>query len=111
MFVFVPGEVFNVLSPEEGVKLYMWSHVFMTLNATVILGIAFMFSCFNMKPAAATILSLSLLFVNLVMEGIPFFEQYHEYLLTYHFRTWHNVYAQPIPWSQIDAIGVCFVRR
>jgi ABC-2 type transport system permease protein len=65
------------------------------------LGIAFMFSCFNMKPAAATILALSLLFVNLVMEGIPFFERYHEYLLTYHFRCWHNVYVQPIPWSQI----------
>jgi ABC-2 type transport system permease protein len=106
MFVFVPGQVFNVLSPDVGIKLYMWSHVFMTLNATVILGIAFMFSCFNMKPAAATILALSLLFVNLVMEGIPFFEQYHEYLLTYHFRTWHNVYVEPIPWIQLTQ-SVC----
>jgi ABC-2 type transport system permease protein len=102
----VPGQVFNVLSPDVGIKLYMWSHVFMTLNATVILGIAFMFSCFNMKPAAATILALSLLFVNLVMEGIPFFEQYHEYLLTYHFRTWHSVYVEPIPWIQLTQ-SVC----
>jgi len=101
MFVFVPGMVFSVLSPEEGFRLYLWSHLFMTLNASVILGIAFMYSCFNMKPAAATILALSLLFVNLVMEGIPFFERYHEYLLTYHFRCWHNVYAQPIPWAQM----------
>ena len=106
MFVFIPGEVFNALSPDEGVKLYMWSHVFMMLNATVILGIAFMFSCFNMKPAAATILSLTLLMVNLVMEGIPFFEQYREYLLTYHFRSWHNVYMDPIPWSQLTQ-SVC----
>ena len=81
--------------------LYLCSHLFMTLNASVVLGIAFMFSCFNMKPAAATILALSLLFVNLVMEGIPFFERYHEYLLTYHFRSWHNVYVQPIPWAQM----------
>ncbi len=81
-------------------ELYLWSHVFMTLNATVMLGIAFMFSCFNMKPAAATILSLSLLLLNVVMEGIPFFEQYHEYLLTYHFRSWINVYVQPIPWAR-----------
>ncbi len=101
MFVFVPGAVFNVLSPEVGFKLYLLSHVFMTLNATVVLGIAFMFSCFNMKPAAATILALSVLFVNLVMEGIPFFEGYHEYLLTYHFRIWHYVYSQPIPWPQM----------
>ena len=101
MFVFVPGSVFNMLSAEEGFKLYLYSHLFMTLNASAVLGMAFMFSCFNMKPAAATILSLSLLFVNLVMEGIPFFERYHEYLLTYHFRSWHHVYAQPIPWSQL----------
>ncbi|MGD0258215.1 MAG: ABC transporter permease subunit [Verrucomicrobiota bacterium] len=101
MFVFVPGTVFSLLSPDEGFRLYLWSHLFMTLNASVVLGIAFMFSCFNMKPAAATILALSLLFVNLVMEGIPFFERYHEYLLTYHFRSWHNVYAQPIPWAQM----------
>jgi len=102
MFVFVPGQVFNVLSPGDGLTLYLWSHLFMMLNASVILGIAFMFSCFNMKPAAATILALSLLFVNLVMEGIPFFERYQEYLLTYHFRSWHNVYVQPMPWAQID---------
>jgi ABC-2 type transport system permease protein len=106
MFVFVPGAVFNVLSPGEGFKLYLLSHVFMTLNATVVLGIAFMFSCFNMKPAAATILALSLLFANLVMEGIPFFERYHEYLLTYHFRTWHYVYSQPLPWAQVGQ-SVC----
>jgi ABC-2 type transport system permease protein len=101
MFMFVPGQVFNVLSPEDGVQLYLLSHLFMTLNASVVLGIAFMFSCFNMKPAAATILALSVLFVNLVMEGIPFFERFHEYLLTYHFRSWYNVYTQPIPWPQI----------
>jgi ABC-2 type transport system permease protein len=44
---------------------------------------------------------LSFLFVNLVMEGIPFFERYHEYLLTYHFRLWHYVYAQPLPWDRV----------
>jgi ABC-2 type transport system permease protein len=60
-----------------------------------------MFSCFNMKPAAATILALSFLFLNLVMESIPFFEQYHEWFLPYHFRIWLYVYAQPIPFERI----------
>ena len=106
MFVFIPGTVFNVLSASEGLKLYVWSHLLMTVNASVVLGIAFMFSCFNMKPAAATILSLSLLFVNLVMEGIPFFERYHEYLLTYHFHAWHYVYSEPIAWAQMGQ-SVC----
>src|ERR1051326_308565 len=88
MFVFAPGNVFNVLSAGEGFKLYLCSHFFLAINASVILGLAFMFSCFNMKPAAATILALSFLFLTLVMEGIPVFEQYHEWFLPYHFRSW-----------------------
>src|SRR5262249_17001033 len=63
MFVFAPGMVFNLLSPGDGFRLYLCSHLFMTINAGVVLGLAFMFSCFNMKPAAATILSLSFLFL------------------------------------------------
>jgi len=101
MFVSMPGMVFSVLPAGEGLRLYLFSHLFTAINATVILGLAFMFSCFNMKPAAATTLALSFLFLNLVMESIPFFEQYHEWFLTYHFRAWLYVFARPIPWSRM----------
>jgi ABC-2 type transport system permease protein len=101
LFVSWPGMVFNVMPAAEGLKLYACSHLFLTLDATTILGLAFMFSCFNMKPAAATILALSFLFLNLVMENIPFFEQYHEWFLPYHFRIWLFTYAQPTPWPRI----------
>ena len=102
MFVtFPPAGIFSLLTAAEGFRLYAFSHLFMTLNASVVLGLAFMFSCFNMKPAAATILSLSFLFVNLVLEGIPFFERYHEYLLPYHFRIWLFIYAHPTPWERV----------
>ena len=37
------------------------------------LSVASMFSCFNMKPAAATILALSYLFMNLVMRAYSIF--------------------------------------
>jgi len=98
---FPPGNVFSLFEPAEGIKLYIVSHALIALNASVVLGLAFMFSCFNMKPAAASILALSVLFVNMVMEGIPFLERYHEYLLTYQFRAWHYVYMQPVPYEQI----------
>jgi ABC-2 type transport system permease protein len=101
MFVFAPGMVFNVLGASEGLKLYILSHVFMTVNASVIVSLAFMFSCFNMKPAAATILALSFLFLNLVMESIPFFDRYEEWFLPYHFRLWLYVYTDPLPWERI----------
>ncbi len=103
MFVLAlwPEHIFNVVSAPEGLKLYIASHLLMTLNAVVILGLAFMFSCFNMKPAAATILSLSFLFINIVMEHIPFFERYQEWFIPYHFRLWIMTYADPIPWARI----------
>ena len=101
MFVFVPGTVFNALSADEGLKLYLCSHLMMAVNASVIVGLAFMFSCFNMKPAAATILALSYLFVNLVMEAIPFFDRYEDFFLPHHFRSWLLVYSDPTPWAQM----------
>jgi ABC-2 type transport system permease protein len=101
MFAFVPGLVFNVLDAPTALKLYLCSHLFLVTNATVMLSLAFAFSCFNVKPAAATILALSILFVSIVMELIPFFEQYHHWLLQYHFRSWVLVFADPTPWGRI----------
>jgi ABC-2 type transport system permease protein len=102
MFVsFPPVLPFSVLSAGEGFKYFIFSHALLAINASVIVGIAFMFSCFNMKPAAATVLALTVLFVTFVMEQIPFFEDYREWLLTYHFHAWLFIFANPIPWSRI----------
>lgn len=101
LFVFVPGQAFSVLSADEGFVRYLSAHVFLVVNASTVLSIAFMFSCFNMKPAAATILALSYLFVNLVMEGIPFFDRYDNWFITHHFRCWLMVFRDPFPLWQI----------
>jgi ABC-2 type transport system permease protein len=101
MFVFIPGQAFSALPAGEGLARFAFAHVFLAVNASAVLSIAFMFSCFNMKPAAATILALSYLFVNLVMEGIPFFDRYENWFLTHHFKCWLLVFRDPIPWAQI----------
>jgi hypothetical protein len=54
-----------------------------------------------MKPAAATILALSYLFMNTVMQHIPFFEQYQNWFITHHFECWFLVFQTPAPWPQI----------
>jgi ABC-2 type transport system permease protein len=105
MFVYSlwPEHVFNLLSAGTGTRLYLFAHLFMTINAGAVVGLAFMFSCFNMKPAAATILALSFLFINLVLEHLPFFEPYQEWFLLYHFRVWLLVFADPVPWERVIA--------
>lgn len=101
MFVFAPGQAFAVLPAGEGFQRFLFSHLFMAVNAGVMLSIAFMFSCFNMKPAAATILALSVLFITMVMENLPFFDRFEDWFLTHHFKSWLLVFRSPIPWAQI----------
>jgi len=101
MFVFAPKMAFAVLPASTGLQRYLLAHLFLAVNAGTILSIAFMFSCFNMKPAAATILALTYLFLNLVMEGIPFFDRYDEWFLPHHFRCWLLVFGDPIPWARV----------
>jgi ABC-2 type transport system permease protein len=103
LFVFVPGpvRVFGIFGPGEGLGLYAASHVLLAVNACTMFGLAFMFSSFNMKPAAATILALSLLLLSLVMEAMPFFEDYKEFCLTHHFRGWLLVFQDPVDWFQL----------
>ena len=105
MFIFIPipgGQpIFNVMSAGEGLKYYALAHVLLAVNACTMLSLAFMFSCFNMKPAAATILALSFLFLSVVMEGMPFFEDWKEFALTHHFRAWILVFSKPMPLAQI----------
>lgn len=101
MFVFVPGQTFAVLPSGDGFTRYILAHSFLAVNACLMLSVAFMFSCFNMKPAAATILALSYLIVNVVMESIPFFEEYNNFFITHHFKSWLLVFQTPMPWAQI----------
>ena len=101
MFVFIPGQAFGVFSGGEGLARFAFAHLILAVNASTILSIALMLSCFNMKPAAATIVALSYLFVNLVMEGIPFFDRFENLLITHHFRCWLLMFQDPISWSRI----------
>jgi len=105
MFVYYPGvafvSVYSTLSAHDGVRLYLCSHFFLIINSCAVFSLAFMFSCFNMKPAAATVLGLTFMFINLVLEALPFFEGSKEWLLTYYWHAWLLVYAQPLPWDRI----------
>ena len=102
MFVFAQmNSTFGIFPPGEGLALFAFSHLFVVVNAITLLSVAFMFSCCNMKPAAATILALSYMFVNMVMQRIPFFEQYQNWFITHHFECWLLVFQSPTPWAQI----------
>lgn len=63
--------------------------------------IAFMFSCFKMKPAAATIMALSILFVDLVLQEFPFFKPYEQYFITWRMSSWVYLLDTLISWPKL----------
>src|ERR1044072_10054282 len=101
MFVFVPGELFSLFDPAEGWRHYAAAQLLMAVKAVTVMGLAFMFSCFNVKPAAATILAISFVFVNFIMQNIPYFRDLQHWFLTYHLNIWLFMFSQPIPWWKI----------
>ena len=101
MFVFNPGTAFCILSAHDGFGHYLLAHLFMSVNACVCFSIAFMFSCWNMKPAAATIVALTILLASLVLEAIPAFDTYENWMVTHHFKCWLQAFQSPVPWLQI----------
>jgi ABC-2 type transport system permease protein len=101
LFVFVPGEVFGLFNAMDGLGHYAMAHAMMAMKACTVMTLALMFSCFNIKPAAATILALSFVFANLIMQNIPYFKDLQHWFLTYHLNLWQLMFIQPIPWWRV----------
>src|SRR5260370_34500758 len=84
LFAFIPGEIFSVFDPATGMRRYVLAHFFLAIKAAPLMGLGFMFFCFNIKPAAATILALSVLFETGVMQMIPFLKNYEHWFFAYY---------------------------
>ncbi len=101
MFAFIPGEMFSALEPAAGLMHYIAAHGLLIAKACTLFTLAFMFSSFNIKPAAATILALSVFFVSWVLMNIPFFKDLQEWFFTYHLNIWQSMLLSPVPWPRV----------
>ena len=101
LFVANPGEPFAIFDAATGCRYFFAAHLMLAIKAISIMGLAFMFSCFNVKPATATILAISLIFVSSILQNIPYFSDFTPWFLTYHLDVWRLVLAQPISWWKV----------
>ena len=102
LFAFVPEERLFVLFTEaQGLPRFLFSLIFFTMSLTTITTLAFMFSCFNAKPAAATVITLTLVLADRILAFMPQFETYRHWFMTTHMATWSNIFREPIPWDRI----------
>ena len=85
----------------EGIARLTMAALAIGASMVTLSSIAFMFSCFRMKPAAATIMALSVLFVDFVLLRFPFFRPYEEYFVTWRMSCWVYLLENTISWPKI----------
>jgi ABC-2 type transport system permease protein len=102
LFVWLPEQsIFSLFAAPVGLQRYVAGHCMLVTEAASIMSLAFMFSCFNVKPAAATVLALSFVFVSFILEHIPYFRDYQNWFFTYHLHLWQFMFAERIPWWRV----------
>ena len=76
MFVFAPLEgIFALYDFGTGLSRYVLAMPLLAASLFTVSALGFCFSCLNMKPAAATILTLSVFFVDMIVKNIPYLDR------------------------------------
>ena len=102
LFVFAPTEgLFAVFDQTSGLLRMGLALPFLAASLFTITAIGFCFSCLPMKPAAATIVTLSILFVDTILKTIPFFSSIRDWFLTAKMSAWVAIFQYRIPWETI----------
>ena len=93
--------VFALYEFGEGLQRYALSVPLLALSLVTVTSIGFLFSCLRMKPSAATIVTLSIFFVDWVLFHIPFFEGIRKYFLFDRMSQWVLVYDYTFSWATL----------
>ncbi len=110
LFIFIPEEnLFAFYDTGEGLFRYVRGVCALAAATITITSLAFMFSCFKMKPAAATILTLSLLFIDVVMMNLPYFRSLRPWFASYHMGSWVRTFHTYPPWPAIAESALVLV--
>lgn len=114
LFVWNPDMFILAVYPEwgEAFRRMALGAVFMGLSMCVVTSLAFFFSCFKMKPAAASVMALSVFFIDFVLQNIPFLSDYRDRFVTFRMSNWVYTLAEEIPWvrlteSYVILSGLC----
>jgi ABC-2 type transport system permease protein len=102
LFVAMPMErFFSAFDGAAAWERFAAVHLFMTVEAVTLMTLAFMFSCFNVKPAAATILAISFFFISMILHDMPYFKDLREWFMVHHLYLWTSLFRTHIPWWRI----------
>jgi ABC-2 type transport system permease protein len=102
LFAFAPlDHLFELHDKHTGLVRYLIGLPLFALSMLTVTSLGFALSCFNMKPAAATICTLTYIFVDYIFRGIPYFESLKHWFVTTHMASWMHIFHPIIPWPQM----------
>jgi len=85
----------------DGAKRLALAATGIGISMITLSSIAFMFSCLKIKPAAASIITLTILFVDMILQEFPFFKPYESWFVTWRMSAWVFLMEQQISWPKI----------
>jgi ABC-2 type transport system permease protein len=102
LLVYAPLEgSFGTFLPGEGLQRYLLAVLLIALLYQAVSALALMFSCLRMRPATATVLTLSVLYLDYALNTLPYLSAYKPWFLSYHLSSWLLVFRYDIPWPDI----------
>ncbi|MES2569410.1 MAG: ABC transporter permease [Verrucomicrobiota bacterium] len=102
MLVYAPLEGgFGIFSPMEGLRRYLLAILLIAFLYQAVSAMALMFSCLRLRPATATVLTLSVLYVDYALNNIPYLAAFKPWFLSFHLSSWLLVFRYHIPWPDI----------
>jgi ABC-2 type transport system permease protein len=102
LLVFAPLEkVFAAYDTTDGLWRYFLAVLLMSCTYQTVSALALMCSCMKLKPATATVLSLSVLYVDLAFNSIPFLAPHKNWFLSHHLSCWMLSLRYLPPWHSI----------
>jgi ABC-2 type transport system permease protein len=91
----------NLITPSEAPWRFFLSIGFLGATLCTMSSIAFFFSCWRIKPAAATILAVSYVFVDMILRTSQLIPDYEYLLITNHMSVWAEAFEDRIPWEEL----------
>ncbi len=91
--------ILGIYTPSEAPGRYFLFSLMMAAGMTTITSVGFFFSCFKIKPAAATIAALSYALIDSILFRSGLMQKYDFLLFNKHFDTWSRVLKEDIPWA------------
>ena len=103
LFVWNPEMYILAIYPDwsEGFMRLFMAGLFLGVSMCTVSSLGFCFSCMKMKPAAATILALSVFFVDFVLSNIPYLIDYRHNFITHKMSNWIYTLQFDLPWPKI----------